>query len=163
MIAFVTKTFQELPEGVHVPPSGGDDFSTGNTWAKDFRQVISTLQLASHGVTSLLAILSGAITHGRPVPPYLREPDPYDLGNLLEGLDTEILSTVHVCEPGYSAFAVMQLSTTMLHEDLAALLADTKLLVGEADFDLDVVQEDYEKSVGLTSPSAANRSSIKEE
>ncbi|KIV89174.1 hypothetical protein, variant [Exophiala mesophila] len=179
MIAFVTKTFRELPEDVHIPTSGGDDFpsnttddtangtgTTNTTWAKDFREVISTLQLASHGVTSLLAILSGSITHGRPVPPYLREPDPYDLGGLMEGLDTEILNTVHVCEPGYSAFAVMQLSTTMLHEHLAVLLADTKLLVGEADFDLDVVKEDYEKSVGLAGVvphQGQNRSSIKAE
>lgn len=161
MIAFVTKTFRELPDSIHDTTITGGDFTNGKTWAKDFKEVISTLQLASHGVTSLLAILSGSITHGRPVPPYLQIPVPYHLEQILESSDAGILSTKHVCEPGYSAFALMQLSTTMLHEDLASILADTKALVGEADFDLDVVQDDYEKNVGLSSTSEGARSSLK--
>lgn len=162
MLAFVSKTFKELPEGTHLNiPSA--DLSTGKTWAKDFKEVMSSLQTTSHGVTSLLAILSGAITSGRPVPPYLRVPDPYHLGEILEGVDTDILSTKHVCEPGYSAFAVMQLSTTMLVEDLAGILADTKRLVGEAEFDLDVIGVDYERNVGFNSASSGIRLIKKEE
>jgi len=163
MIAFVTKTFKELPEDTHASNIAATTLSNESTWAKDFKEVISTLEFTSHGVTSLLAILSGAITSGRPVPPYLRVPDPYHLGEALDGVDTDILNTKHICEPGYSAFAVMQLSTTMLAEDLAALLEDTKLLVGEAEFNLDIVQEDYEKHVGTHSVPAAIVSSKKEE
>jgi hypothetical protein len=163
MIAFVTKTFKELPEDTHANSVTATTLSNGGTWAKDFKEVMSTLELTSHGVTSLLAILSSAITSGRPVPPYLRVPDPYHLGEALEGVDTDVLNTKHVCEPGYAAFAVMQLSTTMLAEDLAKLLADTKLLVGEAEFNLDIVQEDYERNVGTNVVPTAIRASKKEE
>ena len=37
----------------------------------------------------------------------------------------------------------------MLSEDLADLWAETKRLVGKAEFGLDVVQEDYERNVGV--------------
>ncbi|KAI1610548.1 hypothetical protein EDD36DRAFT_467609 [Exophiala viscosa] len=141
MIAYVTKTFKELPDDAHVE---GD----ANTWLQDFKNVVASLEVTSHHVTSMLAILSGAIGTGKPLPPYLRAPERYRLGEMLTSVDADILNTRHVCEPGYSAFAVMQVSTTMLAEDLADLLADAKKLVGEADFELDVVQRDYEKEVG---------------
>lgn len=163
MISFATKIFKEHPVDAHVNGVASSTLSTESTWAKDFNQVMSTLELTSHGVTSLLAILSGAITSGRPVPPYLRVPEAYHLGEALEGVETDVLNTKHVCEPGYSAFAVMQLSTTMLAEDLAGLLEDTKSLVGEAEFNLDIVQEDYERSVGTNLTSSAIRASKKEE
>ena len=149
MIAFVTQTFKELPENTHFKSSDGTVIGvTNKTWLKDFKDLIATLELTSHSVTSLLAIISGAIVTGKPLPPYLKAPDRYHIGERLSSMDSDILSTKHVCEPGYSAFAVMQVSTTMLAEDLAGLLAETKKLVGEAEFNLDIVQEDYEKNVG---------------
>jgi len=39
-----------------------------------------------------------------------------------------------VCEPGYAAFAVMQVKTMLLGDDLEGLLRETKKLVGEVDF-----------------------------
>ena len=152
MIAFVTKTFKELPEDMHAPTDNKTTLTASDgVWLKDFKHVIGSLEFTSHSVTSLLAIISGAIASGKPLPPYLKAPDSYHIGEMLSSLDEDILSTKHVCEPGYSAFAVMQVSTTMLAEDMAGLLADTKRLVGEAEFNLDVVQEDYEKNVGASS------------
>ncbi|KAK7894782.1 hypothetical protein LTR67_005521 [Exophiala xenobiotica] len=162
MIAYVTKTFQELqvPENTRHEQSrpgeaGADEDEIGNngTWLEDFKHLVASLEPTSHNVTSLLAILSGAIGSGKPLPPYLRAPErnEYHIGEMLTTLDAGILSTRHVCEPGYSAFAVLQVSTTMLAEDLADLLVDAKKLVGEADFELDgldVVQQDYERHVG---------------
>ncbi|EXJ61463.1 uncharacterized protein A1O5_11779 [Cladophialophora psammophila CBS 110553] len=151
MIAWTTKTFKEIPEAaghVEAPNSLVATDGTG-TWLKDFTKLISSLELTSHSVTSLLAILSGAIGSGKPLPPYLRPPERFHIGEMLSSLDAGILDTKHICEPGYSAFAVMQVCTTMLNEDLADLLADTKKLVGEAEFNLDIVQEDYERNVGI--------------
>ena len=153
MIAWTTKTFKDLPTTTpHGLPSSNPLTSipsTDGTWLKDFTQLISSLELTSHAVTSMLAILSGAIGTGKPLPPYLRAPERFHIGEMLNSLDAQILSTKHVCEPGYSAFAVMQISTTMLSEDLADLLAETKKLVGEAEFHLDVVEVDFEGRVGL--------------
>jgi hypothetical protein len=51
-------------------------------------------------------------------------------------MDNDILSTRHVLEPGYAAFAVMQVSYTLLGDDLEGLLEEAKKLVGEATFDI---------------------------
>lgn len=44
-----------------------------------------------------------------------------------------------MAEPGFAAFAVMQIATKCVSEDLEALLADIKELVGELDFSFHVV------------------------
>ncbi|KIX06506.1 uncharacterized protein Z518_04482 [Rhinocladiella mackenziei CBS 650.93] len=160
MVAHVTKTFEELPENTHRhPPVAEESMSetVKGTWLKEFKDLIASLELTSHDVTSLLAIISGAIVTGKPLPPYLKAPEHYHIGETLTRLDADILSVKHVCEPGYSAFAVMQVSTTMLAQDLADLLVETKKLVGEADFSLDVVEGDYEKRVGVNTVSATFR------
>ena len=46
-------------------------------------------------------------------------------------MDADILSPRHVLEPGYAAFAVMQVATVMIADDLEGLLAETKMPVGE--------------------------------
>lgn len=58
---------------------------------------------------------------------------------MLVGLDSEILSTRHVLEPGYAAFAVMQVAIAMLGDDLKGLLKEAKVLVGEANYGVDVL------------------------
>lgn len=51
-------------------------------------------------------------------------------------MSTDILSTRHLLEPGYADFAVMQVSYTLLRDDLEGLLDETRKLVGEAKFDI---------------------------
>jgi hypothetical protein len=141
MIAYVTESFQNLPTGAHTPTSS-------DWWLKDFKQLIASLEITSHEVASLLSVVSGAITTGQPLPPYLKAPKPYHLGQLLDNLDADILSTRHVCEPAYAAFAVMQVATAMMADDLDGLLRETKNLVGEVDFNVNVVRiEDLEANV----------------
>ena len=84
----------------------------------------------------------------RPLPPYLKTEEPFHLGQRLEGLDTDILSVRHVTESGYAAFAVLQVATMMINEDLTGLLAESNKLVGEVDFSINVVRmEDLEGDV----------------
>lgn len=42
-------------------------------------------------------------------------------------------------EPGYAAFAVMQVAITMLGDDLKGLLKEAKRLVGEANYGVNVL------------------------
>ena len=143
MIAFVTESFHTLP--IH----GRDPFSS-STWLTDFRQLIASLQLTSQSPTSLLSIVSSAISTGKPLPPYLKAPEALQLSQRLEGLNQDILSTRHVCEPGYAAFAVIQIATMTLADDLEGLLRETKKLVGEMDFNVNVVSDgDWEADVDL--------------
>jgi hypothetical protein len=104
---------------------------------KDIKQLIVSLQLTSQNATSLLTIVAAAIWTGRPLPPYLKAPKPVRLGQLLESMDADILSPRHVLEPGYAAFAVMQVATAVLADDLEGLLEETKNLVGEVKFGIE--------------------------
>ncbi|KAF1921458.1 hypothetical protein BDU57DRAFT_544942 [Ampelomyces quisqualis] len=103
-------------------------------WFTDFRHLTSRTSLTSHETTSLLSLLSSAITSGQPLPPYLQAPQAYQLSKQLEAVDHDILSLRHIAEPGYAAFAVMAISTRCIHMDLERLLRAVKGLVGEMDF-----------------------------
>ncbi|KAL6709145.1 hypothetical protein ACN47E_001961 [Coniothyrium glycines] len=108
-------------------------------WFDDFRRIISSSQVTSHEITSLLSLLSSSISNGQPLPPYLHAPSGYHLGQKLEFVDPEMLSLRHIAEPGYAAFAVMTICTRCIHMDVGRLLESVKKLVGELDFSFHVV------------------------
>jgi hypothetical protein len=91
-------------------------------WFQDFRRVVDEAHLTSHEITSTLALLSSSITNGQPLPPYLVAPQAYRLSKRMEAIDRDILSMRHVAEPGYAAFAVLQISTSCISMDLEKLL-----------------------------------------
>ncbi|KAL5330238.1 hypothetical protein ACEPPN_003764 [Leptodophora sp. 'Broadleaf-Isolate-01'] len=127
MISYVTESFSDINL-----EAGSEASST--SWLKDFKELVASMQLSSQNVTTLLSIISGAIAGEKPLPPYLKAPDLVHLTTLLKKMNGDILSVRHVCEPGYAAFAVMQVATTMLWDDLEGLLQETKKLVGEVAF-----------------------------
>ena len=94
---------------------------------------------------------------GQPLPPYLKAPEPYALNSQLEKLDRDILSVRHMAEPGFAAFACMQIGTRCIGDDVAALLRDVKELVGELDFSFHAV------SVTAHSPQESSDSLKKED
>ncbi len=100
------------------PPSSDN----AQNWATDFTRLIASINPTSQALTSTLALLSGAVAQGSPLPPYLKVPDPYMLSARLEALDGGILGTEHVLEPGYAAFAVMQIASSLVRDDLADLI-----------------------------------------
>ncbi|KAG0157692.1 hypothetical protein PDIDSM_4877 [Penicillium digitatum] len=80
-------------------------------WMTDFRRLINTAKVTTHEVTSLLCLLSASITNRQPLPPYLKAPRPYSFTKRLMELDSDLLSLRHIAEPGFAAFAVLQIST----------------------------------------------------
>jgi len=109
-------------------------------WINNFRRLIRSVNMTSHEITSTLCLLSSSISSGQPLPPYLAAPKPYQLSAKLEALDKDILSYRHIAEPGYAAFAVMQISTRCIIGDLDRLLTNVKALVGELDFSFHTVR-----------------------
>jgi len=91
-------------------------------WFHDFQRIISSANITSHEITSLLSLLSSSILNGVPLPPYLTAPGDYALASKLEAIDREILSIRHIAEPGYAAFAVIQISTKCIQMDIERLL-----------------------------------------
>lgn len=84
-------------------------------------------------------MLSSSVTSSNPLPPYLSPPTAYALSSKLEALDGDILSLKHISEPGYAAFAVIQICTQCIQMDVKRLLKRVRGLVGELDFSFHVV------------------------
>jgi hypothetical protein len=79
-------------------------------------------------------------------------PEPFRYTEKLDEMDRDLLSIKHIAEPGYASFAVTQLGTKCVIDDLKGLLEDVKDLVGELDFSYHVVSttddaEDVEETV----------------
>ena len=110
-----------------------------NEWVRNLRKVISEANFTSQTVTTLLSLLSSSVSNGQALPPYLRAPEPYGLSAKLEALDGDLLSVRHIAEPGYASFAVVQIGTQCLVDDLKDLLAAVKELVGELDFSYHII------------------------
>ncbi|KAF1989874.1 hypothetical protein K402DRAFT_325398 [Aulographum hederae CBS 113979] len=123
-----------------------DPSSPETDWSTDFRKVLTSINLTSHEITSLLSLLSSSISHGHPVPPYLTTPQPYALAARMEAIDKDILSIRHIGEKGFSAFAVMQVATRCIFADLEKLLKHVKALVGELDFSFHTVSTADERT-----------------
>lgn len=116
-----------------------EDDETGSAWMHDFRRLVGTANVTTHEVTSLLCLLSASITNRQPLPPYLKTPRPYSFSKRLEALDSDILSIKHIAEPGFAAFAVLQISTRCIVGDVERLMKHVKGLVGELDFSFHAV------------------------
>lgn len=101
---------------------GDGDEVSDNAWMHDFRRLVGTAKVTTHEVTSLLCLLSASITNRQPLPPYLKAPRPYSFTKRLEALDSDILSLRHIAEPGFAAFAVLQISTRCIVGDVDRLL-----------------------------------------
>ncbi|KAL5440165.1 hypothetical protein PMIN06_009738 [Paraphaeosphaeria minitans] len=84
-------------------------------------------------------MLSSSVTNSVPLPPYLAPPTAYALSSKLEALDRNIMSLRHISEPGYAAFAVIQISTRCIQMDVERLLGRVRGLVGELDFSFHIV------------------------
>ncbi|KAJ5563263.1 hypothetical protein N7535_008427 [Penicillium sp. DV-2018c] len=118
---------------------GDSDDPADTAWMHDFRRLVNTAKVTTHEITSLLCLLSASITNRQPLPPYLKAPRPYSLTKRLEDLDKDILSIRHIAEPGFAAFAVLQISTRCIVGDVDRLLRHVKSLVGELDFSFHAV------------------------
>lgn len=105
--------------------------------------MVEQVDLTTTEITSMLSLLSSSVINGQKLPPYLKVPAPYQLEERLEAIDKDILSVNHVLDPGcvtytfryspflplrliplfrYSAFAVMQISSLLIHDDLSKLI-----------------------------------------
>ena len=100
----------------------GDDEPDKATWLNTFATLVKSAKITSHELTSTLSLLSASVTNGNPLPPYLRAPEPYQLSAKLEAMDADILSINHIAEPGYAAFAVMQIATSLIIDDMTKLI-----------------------------------------
>ena len=103
-------------------------------WLSDFTRVLNSVKETSEEITSMLALLSASVTNGSPLPPYLKPPVAFSLSDKLEALDSDILGINHIAKPGYASFAVTQVASSLVSDDLSKLIENVRNLVGEVNF-----------------------------
>lgn len=113
--------------------------STQRTWLNNLSKLLDGIAPTSHRLTSTLCLVSASVIQGTALPPYIQLPELHALDKILEGLDSGILDSKHVEEPGYSAYAVLQVASNLLRDDLDHLVCLVRDLVGEVDFSFKVV------------------------
>jgi hypothetical protein len=131
-MAYASKTFSSSHDR--------EDGETGySQWVRDFSASLKSTAHKSHEITSLLSLLSSSLTNGQPLPPYLRAPKPFQLAREINDIDPDILSISHLTEPGYAAFAVMQVASTIIIDSMESIISSVRDIVGEVDFTFHVI------------------------
>lgn len=138
MVILASKTFAE--ECDQDAPDGAK--KDQEQWIKDFRRLVEIANTTNRECTTLLAMLSAAISSGNPLPPFMQPPSPYELVEKLDTIDRSIMGINHIFEPGFTAFACLQLGTKCISDDVSALLRYVKQLVGEMDFSFHPMEDD---------------------
>ncbi|KFX90595.1 hypothetical protein V490_06378 [Pseudogymnoascus sp. VKM F-3557] len=135
LISYATQTWSsKQKEGsVSLAPPASDP-ALRRAWLNDLSVLLKDISPTSHQITSTLSLLSFSVSQGSTLPPYIQLPQPYYLNRRLEALDSGILDARHMEEPGYSAYACLQVASSLITDDLARLVESVKELVGETDF-----------------------------
>ncbi len=145
LISYATQTWSSPSFPDDNPPT-----TSRRAWIEDLAVLLNEVGPTTHAFTSSLALLSASVTQGSALPPYMQLPEPYGLSRKLEKLDKGILNSRHVQEPGYSAYAVMQVASSLVMDDLKRLVEDVKTLVGEVDFSFKVVSSEDTSQTDIT-------------
>ncbi|KIW86343.1 hypothetical protein Z517_01739 [Fonsecaea pedrosoi CBS 271.37] len=103
-------------------------------WLKDFKRLTEKSTITSHSLTSTLCLVSASVTNAQPLPPYISVTRPIDIAGQLAMIDPGILSIKHINEPCYAAFAVLEIASILIMQEMVAVLARVRDLVGEVDF-----------------------------
>ncbi|KAH8812045.1 hypothetical protein F5884DRAFT_820070 [Xylogone sp. PMI_703] len=151
LISYASQTWADHSK--HLFPN--NDIASRRAWINDFSAVVDSINPTSHQITSTLSLLSASVRQGSPLPPYMQIPKPYQLSQRLEELDKGILDAKHMMEPGYSTYAVLQVASSMLSDDLTKMADSVRELVGETDFSFRVSTS--ESSLDSSSGSGAQK------
>lgn len=103
-------------------------------WLRDLATYLRSKDSTAHSLTSLLSLLAASVTNAQPLPPFLVVPKPYHLAAHMEHPDLKILHLEHADEPGYSAFATMEVASMLIADGVGRLVEYVRELVGEVQY-----------------------------
>jgi hypothetical protein len=107
----------KIPEGLK-----GITGQPEGEWLRQLSSVIESTNFNSHHITSLLCHLSAAVSTGTALPPYLSPPEPFPLGRKLRTLNSALMERKNVQDPAFSAFASLEVLSSMVNKNLAELI-----------------------------------------
>jgi hypothetical protein len=137
-----------------------EDSDEESEWLRDFRRFAGDINITSHDMTSCLCLVSASVSNSQPLPPYLKPPRPHDLGNRMEAIDPEILSVSHISQPCYAAFAVLEVASTLIAEEMGHVVRLVKELVGEVDFSFHIISTSSDSSSSTSVTAVSDDGSV---
>lgn len=128
-----------------------------NEWLTAFRAFTANQHLTSPHITSTLCLVGASLSHAQPLPPHIPAPARARSATVSPvrsnaesststAADTtvqgeSVLSVKHLDSPCYEAFAVMEVASALVKEEVEAVEGIVKGLVGEVDFGFAVDSE----------------------
>lgn len=111
-------------------------------WIDALAEVLDDVAPMQHTIICTLTLISNALQSGHALPPHIPLPRPYELTRQLEALGANkgnkttfgLLDARNMAENGYAEFAVLQVCSTLVCDDLNGLLKSVTQLVGVVDF-----------------------------
>ncbi|PWW80177.1 hypothetical protein C7212DRAFT_273804 [Tuber magnatum] len=108
-------------------------FAIGGEWADELSTLLRNVDTQMHQITSLLCLLSASLASGNPLPPILSLPEQFRLARAMEERDGGV-KLDHLVEPGFVAFAVVQVAIGVMRDDLVRVIGMVEELVGRVEF-----------------------------
>ena len=93
-----------------------------------------------HQLVTLLSLLSASLKNKQPLPSYLNVPEYYNMFDQAVGTDSTLLGLENVNEPGFRAFAVIEVAHVCMVDSVTDIVKHVRDLVGEVDFSYRVVE-----------------------
>ncbi|KAI0532929.1 hypothetical protein GGR58DRAFT_141395 [Xylaria digitata] len=118
--------------------------ANSRAWRDALSVLLADISPTQHSIICTLTLLSNALQSGHSIPPHLNVPRPFELTRHLESIcatigaaDDEIhglLDARNMAQAGYAEFAVLQVCSTLVCDDLEGLVTSVSKLVGVVDF-----------------------------
>ena len=112
----------------HLLPQG--KYLDRQNWDKGISDLVRRLDERAQNAAATLTLLSAAIEHGLPLPPYFNAPAPFIFGTLLQHLSEDLHgSSEDAQDSAHSAFAVIQVMSNLVRSGLGKIIEEMVELV----------------------------------
>ncbi|ETS83906.1 hypothetical protein PFICI_05782 [Pestalotiopsis fici W106-1] len=124
----------------HQNPSQED-----RAWNQALSALLQDVSSTKDTIICTLALVSNSLLNGQPLPPNIPVPKPYELTRHLQkikvpapsagtGPTINLLDASNMAENGYAEFAVLQVTSVLVCDELAGIVKGVGKLVGVVDF-----------------------------
>lgn len=113
--------------------------ASSTKWLSQFAESRLESNRKSHELVTLLSLLSASLKNKQPLPPYLHSPGYFNMFEQAVGTDPNILGLENINEPGFRAFAVIEVAHVCMVDSVSGIVKHVRNLVGEVDFSYQVV------------------------
>ncbi|KAI0165743.1 hypothetical protein GGR57DRAFT_448560 [Xylariaceae sp. FL1272] len=116
--------------------------ANNRAWLDALEVLLADIHPTQQSIIGVLTLLSNALQSGHSLPPHLTLPRPYELTRQLEAIDAAARSTrarglldaKNMTQAGYAEFAILQVCSALVCDDIEGLVKTVSKIVGVVDF-----------------------------